>query len=459
MERQAGAESILDSISDGVFTVDHQWRITSFNRSAEQITGIRRDDALGRPCADVFRASMCEADCALRRTMKTGRPVINQAAYIINAAGERIPVSISTALLRDRQGRITGGAETFRDVSLIETLRKELEGRFQIGDLVSRSAAMRRLLDVMPQVAQSGATVLIQGETGTGKELLARAIHDLSPRRRDPFVAVHCGALPDTLLESELFGYCKGAFTGANRDKPGRFALAGPGTIFLDEIGDVSPAFQVRLLRVLQEKVYEPLGGARSCRTAARVIAATHSHLEARVRAGAFREDLFYRLNVVQLGLPPLRDRREDIPLLSEHFIQRFNRRQNKAISGIAPDVMALLMAHPFPGNVRELENIIERAFVLCARGAIERQHLPDLFAARPAGAPAPVAETMTGQTRAAESRAIRAALESAGFNRAAAARALGLHKSTLFRKIKALGITLPATDGRHRAPRPPRAK
>ena len=450
-ELDAGAESILESISDGVFTVDHEWRITSFNRAAEQITGIRRGDALGRPCSDVFRASMCEADCAMRRTMKSGKPVINKQAFIVNADGNSIPISVSTALLRDRQGRITGGAETFRDLSLVEALRKELEGRFQIGDLVSRSTAMRRIHEIIPQVAQSGATVLVLGETGTGKELLARAVHSLSPRHREPFVAVHCGALPDTLLESELFGYCKGAFTGAVHDKPGRFALAGAGTIFLDEIGDISPAFQVRLLRVLQEKAYEPLGGTRTVRTEARIVAATHHDLERRVREGTFREDLFYRLNVVQLTLPPLRDRREDIPLLADHFVERFNRRQDKTVTGIAPDVMALLMAHPFPGNVRELENIIERAFVLCGRGMIEQRHLPSAFTGQAAQPPVPEGETIADQTRTAEARAIRKALENAGNNRQEAALALGLHKSTLFRKIKALGISLPRTDGRSR--------
>lgn len=446
---QTGAESILESISDGVFTVDHQWRITSFNRAAEQITGILRKDALGRPCSEVFRASMCEADCALRRTMKSGKPVVNKSAFIINAEGGRIPISVSTALLRDRQGRITGGAETFRDLSLVEALRKALEGRFLIGDLVSRSNAMRRIHEIIPQVAKSDATVLIHGETGTGKELLARAVHSLSARSRAPFVAVHCGALPDTLLESELFGYCKGAFTGAARDKPGRFALAGAGTIFLDEIGDISPAFQVRLLRVLQEKVYEPLGGTRLYRTEARVVAATHHDLEALVHKGLFREDLFYRLNVVQLELPPLRDRREDIPLLAEHFVERFNQRQNKAVTGIAPDVMALLMAHPFPGNVRELENIIERAFVLCEQGVIEQKHLPAAFTGRSVALPEPAGGSIAQQARAAEAQAIRTALKNAGYNRQAAARSLGLHKSTLFRKIKALCIALPPKDGR----------
>jgi PAS domain S-box-containing protein len=446
---QAGAESILDSISDGVFTVDDDWCITSFNRAAETITGLRRREAIGKPCSDVFRASMCEADCALRHTVKTGKPIVNKSAFIVNADGRRIPISVSTAILRDERGRIVGGAETFRDLSLVEELRKELEGRFQIGDLVSRSTALRRVFDLLPQIAPSDATVLIHGETGTGKELLARAIHNLSPRKSKAFVPVNCGALPDTLLESELFGYVKGAFTGAGNDKPGRFALAEGGTVFLDEIGDISPAMQIRLLRVLQERTYEPLGGTQTRHADVRVIAATHRDLAALIRKGAFREDLFYRLNVVKLDLPPLRKRKEDIPLLVEHFVARFNRRQGKSIAGVTSDVLALLMAHDYPGNVRELENIIERAFVLCTGGKIERTHMPPELTGQPTAAAAPTGDSIAAQTRAAEAQAIRTALERHGFNRLAAAHALGLHKSTLFRKIKALGIALPAQDGR----------
>ncbi len=220
------SDPILDSINDGVFTVDADWRITSFNRAAERITGVSRQEAIGRPCWDVFRASLCEEGCALRRTLRTGQPVMDARAEIINAAGERVPIRLSTNLLRDTDGHVIGGVETFQDLRALEQLRRELEGRYQFEDIVGRSPAMRELFGLLPQVAAAPSTVLLEGPSGMGKELFARAIHNLSPRRKKPFVAVNCGALPDTLLESELFGYKAGAFTDARRDKPGRFALA-----------------------------------------------------------------------------------------------------------------------------------------------------------------------------------------------------------------------------------------
>ena len=260
-------KTILDSINEGVFTVDLNWRITSFNRAAERITHVRRKEALGRQCCDVFRASICENACVLRRTMSSGKPVLNATAHFINQKGERIPIRISTALLNDESGQPIGGVETFQDLSPIEQLQKELKSRYTFEDIVGRSPAMVKLFEILPQISESSSTVLIEGASGTGKELFARAIHSLSPRKTKPFVAVNCAALPDTLLESELFGHKAGAFTDARRDKPGRFTLANGGTIFLDEIGDISPAMQVRLLRVLQERVIEPLGSVESVKT------------------------------------------------------------------------------------------------------------------------------------------------------------------------------------------------
>jgi PAS domain S-box-containing protein len=448
----ASTQAILESISDGVFTVDSHWRVTSFNRAAELMTGVPRNEAIGRLCSEVLRCSMCGEGCALRNTLQTGHPIIGQSAYIINAQGERLPISISTALLRDDEGRVIGGVESFRDLSEVEALRHELEGKFRIGDLSSRSPLMQRVFDVLPAVAESPSTVLILGETGTGKELVAHTIHTLGPRGRGPFVAVNCGALPETLLESELFGYKAGAFTGAARDKPGRFALAKGGTLFLDEIGEIQPALQVRLLRVLQERTYEPLGSVRSESTDARIIAATHQDLAEMMRQGRFREDLFYRINVVRIDLPPLRRRKEDIPLLAAQFITHFNRLQHKAIDGLAPEALSLLMAHDWPGNIRELENVIERAFITCRGGSIQIGHLPEELSGRTPSARHSC--DMRTAHQILEAQAIRAALERNRFNRLATARDLGIHKTTLFRKMKQLGIAPPDQDGRSR-PKP----
>ncbi len=442
MKKNAAANTyqvILDSVADGVFTVDLDWRITSFNAAAERITGVTRGETLGRHCCDVFRASICETECALKGAHRTGRPVVSKAVYIVRADGERIPISVSAALLKDEHGRVIGGVETFRDLSQVEELRKELEGRYTFADLVGRSAAMQRLFELLPQVADSAATVLIEGESGTGKELVARAIHNLSPRGKRRFVAINCGALPDTLLESELFGYKAGAFTDAKRDKPGRLAVADRGTLFLDEIGDVSPAMQTRLLRVLQERVYEPLGSVEPVPVDVRIVAATHRDLDELVRAGKFRDDLYYRINVVRLRLPPLRERREDIPLLVDRFVTRFSRVQNKDIVGVSDAALAILMAHDYPGNVRELENIIEHAFVLCRGGLIEPQHLPPALH----GAAGQLPRRLKTALTLAELEAIHIsdALRRHRGNRAAAARELGINPSTLFRKLKTLGI------------------
>lgn len=442
-------EAILESISDGVFTVDSQWRITSFNRAAEEITGVPRLEAIGQFCSEVFRSSMCGPDCPLKKTLLSGKPAIGVSGYIIDAAGSQIPISISTAVLRDADGKVIGGAETFRDLSEVEALRQELKGRSTVGDLVSRSPLMQRVFEVLPAIAASPSTVLVLGETGTGKEVMARTIHSLSPRKEGPFVAVNCGALPDTLLESELFGYKKGAFTGAQQDKPGRFALARGGTIFLDEIGEISPALQVRLLRVLQERSYEPLGATRSENADVRVIVATNKDLAALVKQGRFREDLYYRVNVVRLELPPLRRRKEDIPLLAEQFIAYFNRLQQRKIQGLTTDATSLLMAYHWPGNIRELENSIERAFILCHNGLIDMSHLPSELTGQHAGF---VAESDLRSARAAlDAQTILTALERNGFNRLAAAKELGIHKTTLFRRMKKLGLPLPEKDGRSR--------
>src|SRR4030042_1378313 len=368
---------ILDSIADGVFTVDDNWFITSFNRAAEQITGVSREEAIGQHCKDVLKADVCEKGCILRETMQSGKSIVNRTVHIVDAAGRHVPISISTALLKDENGQIIGAVETFRDVSVEEKLRQTIAERYSFEDIISKNHRMHQLFDILPDVADSVSTVLLEGESGTGKELFARAIHHLSPRKKQPFIAVNCGALPDTLLESELFGYKAGAFTDAKKDKPGRFRLAERGTLFLDEVGDISPALQVRLLRVLQERTYEPLGSVETVSSDVRIIAATNRCLQELVKEGKFRSDLYYRINVVKLLLPPLKERSEDIPLLIDHFINRFNKIYNKNICCLSDETMAVLLSYDFPGNIRELENILEHCFVLCKGAVIETKQLP----------------------------------------------------------------------------------
>jgi PAS domain S-box-containing protein len=437
MDQAKDKDIILDSINEGVFTIDSEWRITSFNGAAERITGVPRGEALGRTCSEVFHANICEGACALRRTMSDGNPVVNATAYIINHTDNRVPIRISTALLKDEDNRVIGGVETFQDLSQVEELKKELRARYSFQDIIGRSPAMTRLFDVLPRIAESSSTVLIEGASGTGKELFARALHNLSPRKHKRFIAVNCAALPDTLLESELFGYKAGAFTDARRDKPGRFTMAEGGTIFLDEIGDISPAMQVRLLRVLQERVVEPLGGVEPIKVNVRVVAATNKDLSELVKEGKFREDLYYRIRVIHLQLPTLRQRREDIPLLVNHLVARFNRLQEKDIAGVSDEVMARLIAYEFPGNVRELENIIEQAFVLCQGGLIEMNHLPpELHLLSPLTTGGPGSMNLS----AVEKHLISLALDLHDGNRKKAARELGIDTSTLFRKLKAYG-------------------
>ena len=444
---------ILESISDGVFTVDHHWRITSFNRAAEQITGVARADALGRYCWEVFRSNMCEGDCALKRTMNDGKSFVSSSTSIVNGDQKLIPISVSTSLLVDDGGEVLGGVEIFRDHSLVEELRRDLSGATTIDDMISQSQKMRDIFRIVDQIGESDSSVLITGETGTGKELMARAIHNHSPRREQPFITINCGALPDSLLESELFGYKAGAFTDAKSDRQGLFGAAGDGTILLDEIGDTSLAFQVKLLRVLEESEYTPLGSTSPVKTNARIITATNRDLQEMAENQEFRRDLFYRINIITLALPPLRERREDIPLLIDRFIDKMNRRRGRLVTGVNREAADLLVSHHYPGNIRELENIIEHAFVLCRNGEIKVDHLPASILPRPSSRPNQNDQSdYRLATAASERETILKALAHTGYNRSAAAAYLGIHKSTLFRKLKKLNIVLPALDGRRRS-------
>jgi PAS domain S-box-containing protein len=430
-------ELILDALSEGVFTIDLNWRITSFNRAAEQITGIPKAEAIGRYCFEVLRADVCETDCVLRRTMQTQQALSNVPVYIYRADKKRIPINVSTTLLKDEQGRVIGGVETFQDMSAIRELQKALGKNQSFDDIISKDPKMLKIFNLLPQVAESSSTILIQGASGTGKELIARAIHHHSAHGKGPFVAVNCGALPDALIESELFGYKAGAFTDAKHDKPGRFALAQDGTIFLDEIGDISNAVQVRLLRVLQQRVYEPLGSNRPLSTNARVIAATHRDIEQLVKKEQFRDDLYYRINVFKIVLPRLAERMEDIPLLVDYFIGRFNLRKGRAVKGIARDAIAALMAYDWPGNLRELENAIEHAFVLCRDDIIRVEDLPESLAPEHCAVNPPAASTL----KEIERSAILQMLRRHKGRKVAAAKELGIDKNTLRRKMIRLGI------------------
>jgi PAS domain S-box-containing protein len=427
---------IFDSIEEGVFTVNLELRITSFNRAAEKITGISRKEAIGRPCLEVFKTNVCKIDCVFKRALKDNRPIFNMPVYMIRSDSKRIPIAVNATVLRDARGRIIGCVETFRDLSNVSKLRKSFRKYHSFENMVGKNQKMLEIFSTLQLIAESDCTVLIEGATGTGKELLAKAVHNISPYKNGPFVPINCGALPDTLIESELFGYKAGAFTDAKKDKPGRFERAQNGTIFLDEIGDVPPALQVRLLRVIENKVYEPLGSTKPYKTNARLVVASHRNLDKLVEEKKFREDLYFRINVIKLILPPLAERKEDIPLLVDHFLDRFNRR-GKKILGLTQEATAALMLYDWPGNVRELENAIERAFVLCQKELIGLRHLPDKILME-------INSTFLHSDttlKEIEKTAIRKALIRNNWKKLQTAKELGINKNTLRRKIVAYGI------------------
>ncbi|EKD40355.1 MAG: transcriptional regulator [uncultured bacterium] len=436
---------ILDSVADGVFTVDRDWRITSFNLSAELITGWRREAAIGTFCSDVFCSSICGKNCAVAESLYTGQPVTNRSITIKNRNGRNVSISISAAPLVDHDGNVLGGVETFRDLSVEMSLRLQLTQKYTFEKIISKSPSMQRIFQIMPDIARSESNVLILGESGTGKELVASALFHASTRSEKPFVVVNCGALPDTLLESELFGYKAGAFTDAKRDKIGRFAAAEGGTIFLDEIGDIPQSLQVKLLRVLQHKVYEPLGSNTPVKADVRIIAATNKDLLELVKQGAFRDDLYYRLNVVNILLPPLRERIEDIPLLVEHFVEKFRAEKQKDIVGVSDEVITMFMKYTFPGNIRELENIIEYGFILCPGGYILPQHLPDTFGKEESVGDRQMLTAVEGLSlEEIEKLAIEVSLKRNKWKKMITCRELGISKDTLRRKIEHYKIIPP---------------
>ncbi|MCB2228142.1 MAG: sigma 54-interacting transcriptional regulator [Desulfarculaceae bacterium] len=438
-----GYQSLFENLAEGIFTINTRWRITSFNQRAEELTGYRREEVLGRHCWDIFRSDLCGSGCPLRTTLETGVTRMDQDVRMLDKRGGRLGVLVNTSVVRDRTGSVVGAVESFRPLDGLEQPADQESHSFE--EIVGSSEPMRRLFDMLPDVAASEASVLISGESGTGKELFARAIHAQSPRSKGPFVAVNCSALAETLLESELFGHEKAAFTGAVRSKVGRFELAKGGTLFLDEIGELKPELQVKLLRVLEQRVFERVGGTRLIPMDARIIAATNRDLPRAMAEGAFREDLFYRLRTVPLTIPPLRKRPEDIPLLVSHFIKVMNQRYKKQVRSVDPKVMRLFTNYPWPGNVRELERVMEHAYVFVKGPAILPAYLPSLgeFWRERNGGPAEDEAVESGPEGAEDSerRAILDALAQAGGRRQAAADLLGISRTSLWRRMKALGL------------------
>ena len=425
-------EAILESILDGVFTVDSQFRITSFNKAAENITGYKKEEVLGKNCSEVMRSPDADAR-PLRKTLETGENVSNYEMEIITKNGKRIPVSVNTAILYDEKGEVIGGVETFRDMSEIVRLRNEVRHRFSFGNIIGKSDCMQIIYDKLEVISVTDSNVLIEGETGTGKDLIARTIHYNSMRKDKPFVKINCAAIPENLLESELFGYKKGAFTGAVMDKMGKFEAADGGTIFLDEIGDMPLSLQAKILRVIEEKEFERLGEVKSRKVDVRVIAATNRPLKELVEQGKFRLDLYYRLNVVRIKLPALRERAEDIPLLLDHFIEVFNKKFNKKVKGVEQRVMDFLLDYSWPGNVRELENVIEHAMIHARGDLIRFDNLPDYLFEE--------GESDAVSLEDIEREHILRVLKSVNNNKTLASKILGISRSTLWRKLKELNI------------------
>ncbi len=445
-EQRNKVQAVLDSIAEGVLTVDRDGRVTSFNRTAERILGSSADEVLGRPSLDLFPSEIFGASAPLHETLRGGRQVRDREVTVTDRSGKVVPLSLSTGPFRDEAGTTLGAVCTLRDLREIDRIAEERRSRTPFVGIIGKHPKIREIFDLVEMIKDSDSTVLLQGESGTGKGLFAQALHTLSPRRRHPFVKVSCAALPETLLESELFGHEKGAFTGAIKERKGRFELADKGTIFLDEIGDLTPTVQVKLLRVLQEQEFERIGGTQTIKVDVRVIAATHRDLPQLMREGRFREDLYYRLNVIPVHIPPLRERKADIPSLVEFLLDRFAAKGKGSATTVSPRTLAILMDHQWPGNVRELENVLEHAMV-CSRGnVIEPEALPRALVAGQTG---PTAHSGVGGEGArsripessSEKETILRTLESTGWNRGLAAAHLGIDRTTLWRKTRRLGI------------------
>ncbi len=439
-------EAILDSLVEGIVTLDSGRRITGINRAACEILGVDKTEALHRDCRGLFGERFCAQASPIHQAVEQDQSVENLMAQLDTPHGPPKMLNFRTGVLRDAGGRRRDTLVVFRDVTELVTLKADLKRRYRLHNIVGKSKSMQEVFELVEEVADSEASVLIHGESGTGKELVARAIHHLGHRSDGPFVAVNCSALAEGLLESELFGHVEGAFTGAVRDKRGRFEAAAGGTIFLDEIGDLAPGIQVKLLRVLQQRVIERVGSDEPVAVDIRVIAATHRSLAEMVDSGRFRQDLYYRLRVVPIELPALRRRRDDLPLLTQHFVDKFAKETGRPIDRVGPDALTLLIDYAWPGNVRELENAIEYAFVKCRSGEIQPTHLPPELRSPRGGVSAPAACEVRCRIDPAhdEREVLRGTLATTGWNVARAARRLGMSRTTLYDRIHRFGLKRP---------------
>jgi PAS domain S-box-containing protein len=429
---------ILDSLDIGIFTVNRGGLITFFNKAAERISGYDRREVLGRPCSMIFAGSEALDVCLLKGSMADGGLRQSGKGRIVDREGISVPIRAKYLALKNEKGVTVGGLATFHDLTLVHQLNQAIQARYTFHDMIGKSPAMQRIFNRVETVARSDATVLIEGPTGTGKDLLAKVLHSVGPRAGKPWVKVNCAALPDTLLESEFFGYVKGAFTGASRDKPGRFQEADRGTIFLDEIGDLPLSMQAKLLRAIEDKEFYPLGSRHTRKVDVRIISATNRDLERLVANGLFRQDLFYRLNVLRFELPALKERPSDLPLLIRHISRRLCAARGAPPPAIDKETLQILLNHDYPGNVRELENILEHGLIVCQGETIQPQHLPEYLLNQRGALQRPL---RADDGHAAERQRLRKALDHCHWHRARTARSLGIDRTTLWRKMKRLGL------------------
>ncbi|WP_319407969.1 sigma 54-interacting transcriptional regulator [uncultured Desulfosarcina sp.] len=432
---------ILDNLDVGIFTVNRGGLINFFNRAAETISGYDRHQVLGQSCAMIFSGERAPDVCLLKNSIASGKIHSSHQGRMTDRDGVTIPIRANYMALRNEKNVIVGGLATFHDMTLAHQLNRAISNRYTFHDMIGKDPAMQKIFEMVAVVAPSPATVLVEGATGTGKDLLVKVIHSASQRAAQPLVKVNCAAIPENLIESEIFGYVKGAFTGADRDKPGRFSDAEGGTIFLDEIGDLPLSLQAKLLRVLEDREFYPLGSRRTRKVDVRIISATNRQLKTLVDRGLFREDLFYRLNVMRIELPLLKNRRGDLPLLIRHIVRSLCAARAVAPPAISKTAMQILLNYDYPGNVRELENIVEHALIICREAIIQPDHLPDYVTQVQQPGAAPKSAAPPEETDSREARRILAALEITGGHRGNAARELGMERTTLWRKMKKHGI------------------